>query len=678
MSGNNTRQYGELIKIGTPVIIGQLGTIVLGFADTLMIGHHSTNELAAAGLVNNVFALVLLFYLGFSYGLTPIVGQLYGVDRKEEIGSKLKNAIPANLLTGLLLMTLMTVLYFNLAHIGQPSELLPLIRPYFIVNLVSLPFVGVFNTLKQFFDGTTRTGVPMWVMIGGNLFNILFNWLLIYGKGGFPEMGLLGAGIATMASRILMALSLCAILFWAKSNRVYRLGMSNARINKADFREMNRMGFPVALLMGMETAAFSLSSVMAGWLGTLSLAAHQVMITTSQLFYLILLGMAAAVSIRISLFTGQKKLRGGSPHCRRRLPSESYGFVRNVNTFAYFPKLHRHIFHRQRGSGKYGGGTLHSACGLSVWRWIAVHICQRAQGNSLRKTYGALRISGILRNKPAVGIFHGLYPQARNYRHLGGVSIRAFGGGFAVLAQIPTRTEENGSRHKRGISILYVMEFYYFRSIMRNPVKYLIIMAAMFCTVAAKAQNMEKLFGEMPDSIVPVMSKTNRLDCIDFFKSKMTSNVQNIYNGKSRISDLTENFLVLQPTTSSQVEMRTYDVEGEGRIIAVAYTYMAPAKETTLAFYDMSWKKLKTADYISLPKKNDFISESSTSRNGDIEKAKEILNDAFVFAEIDKDSGNISFALSTEAVTDDKLKKALPYIARPPRYAWNGKKFVLL
>lgn len=213
---------------------------------------------------------------------------------------------------------------------------------------------------------------------------------------------------------------------------------------------------------------------------------------------------------------------------------------------------------------------------------------------------------------------------------------------------------------------------------MRNPVKYLIIMAAMFCTVAAKAQNMEKLFGEMPDSIVPVMSKTNRLDCIDFFKSKMTSNVQNIYNGKSRISDLTENFLVLQPTTSSQVEMRTYDVEGKGRIIAVAYTYMAPAKETTLAFYDMSWKKLKTADFISLPQKNEFIIKNDTADSENLEKAKGILADAFVFAEIDKDSGNISFALSTEAVTDDKLKKALPYIARPPRYAWNSKKFVLL
>ena len=200
-------------------------------------------------------------------------------------------------------------------------------------------------------------------------------------------------------------------------------------------------------------------------------------------------------------------------------------------------------------------------------------------------------------------------------------------------------------------------------------------MTAMFCTVAAKAQNMEKLFGEMPDSIVPVMSKTNRLDCIDFFKSKMTSNVQNIYNGKSRISDLTENFLVLQPTTSSQVEMRTYEVEGKGRIIAVAYTYMAPAKETTLAFYDTNWKKLQTADFISLPQKNEFIIKSDTANSEKLEKAKGILADAFIFAEIEKDNGNISFALSTNGLVDADLKKVLPYMAREPQYIWNGKKF---
>ncbi len=298
-------QYRQLIKIGTPIIIGQLGTIVLGFADTLMIGHHSTDELAAAGLVNNVFGLVLLFYLGFSYGLTPIVGRLFGTGRKKEIGVKLKNSIPANLLVGMLLMAAMTALYFNLDRIGQPVELLPIIRPYFMVNLISIPFVGVFNTLKQFFDGTTRTAVPMWVMIGGNLLNILFNWLLIYGMCGFPELGLLGAGISTMGSRIAMAAALCVILLCGKANRIYRCGMREGRLNKSDFSEANRLGWPVALQLGMETAAFSLSSIMVGWLGTTQLAAHQVMITVSQLFYLILSGVAAAVSIRVSLFAGQ-------------------------------------------------------------------------------------------------------------------------------------------------------------------------------------------------------------------------------------------------------------------------------------------------------------------------------------------------------------------------------------
>ncbi len=300
--------YKEILLLGFPIVIGQLGTIVLGFADTLMIGHHSTKELAAAGLVNNIYGLVLLFYLGFSYGLTPIVGKLFGMGRQEQIGQKVKNSLFANMLVGTLLVILMTILYFNLERIGQPKELLPLIRPYFIVNLVSIPFVGLFNTLKQFFDGTTQTQVPMWAMIAGNLFNILFNWLLIYGVGGFPELGLLGAGISTMVSRILMAVMLFALIFTQKKYGIYRKSIIKGKLNRADFHEMNRLGWPVALQLGMETAAFSLSCIMVGWLGTLPLAAHQIMITVSQLFYLVLSGLAAAMSIRISYFMGQNDL----------------------------------------------------------------------------------------------------------------------------------------------------------------------------------------------------------------------------------------------------------------------------------------------------------------------------------------------------------------------------------
>lgn len=297
--------YKPLLEIGIPIVIGQLGTVILGFADTLMIGHHSTTELAAAGLVNNIFTLALIFYMGFSYGLTPIVGRLYGMGHTSDIGQKVKNSLVANMVVGVLLVAALTILYFNLNNIGQPDELLPLIRPYFLVHLVSVLFVGVFNTLKQFFDGITRTSVAMWVMVVGNVLNIFFNWLLIYGVGGMPELGLLGAGISTMGSRVLMALLLVVIMLVHKDFAGYRQGVARGCVNRHDFLEMNRLGWPVALQLGMESAAFSFSCIMVGWLGTVQLAAHQIVITVSQLFYLVLSGMAAAMSIRISYFMGQ-------------------------------------------------------------------------------------------------------------------------------------------------------------------------------------------------------------------------------------------------------------------------------------------------------------------------------------------------------------------------------------
>ena len=298
--------YKQLLQIGIPIIIGQLGTIILGFADTLMIGHHSTQELAAAGLVNNIFTLVLVSYMGFSYGLTPIIGRLYGMEQTDKIGQKVRNSLCANMMVGCIFTLAMIILYFNLAHIGQPEELLSLIRPYFIVNLISVLFVGIFNTMKQFLDGIGHTKVAMWVMIMGNVVNILGNWLLIYGIGPFPELGLLGAGLSTMGSRILMAIAMVMMIGIKKDFRSYRNDILNSHVNKADFKEMNRMGWPVALQLAMESAAFTLSCVMVGWLGTLPLAAHQIMITISQLFYLVLSGMASAMSIRVSHFVGQK------------------------------------------------------------------------------------------------------------------------------------------------------------------------------------------------------------------------------------------------------------------------------------------------------------------------------------------------------------------------------------
>ncbi|MBO5676622.1 MAG: MATE family efflux transporter [Bacteroidaceae bacterium] len=297
-----------LLKLGLPIVVGQLGIIVLSLADTLMVGRYGTDELAAASFVNNMFNLVIMFATGFSYGLTPIVGRLFGTRQFVAIGGQLKNGLFANLLMALLLSIGMGVLYFNLHLLGQPAELLPLMRPYYVTLLVSVVFVMLFNAFKQFADGITDTRTPMWILLGGNLLNIVGNWLLIYGNCGLPEMGLLGAGVATLLSRVLMVLCFAAYFFLAPRYRAYREGFMQSAINRKDFVAVNKLGMPVALQITMETASFSLTAVMVGWLGTLALATHQVMLTVGQLGFMLYYGMAAAVTVRVSNFHGSHDL----------------------------------------------------------------------------------------------------------------------------------------------------------------------------------------------------------------------------------------------------------------------------------------------------------------------------------------------------------------------------------
>ena len=193
--------YKVLLYLGIPIIIGQLGVIVLGFADTLMISWHSKDELAAVGFVNNVFNLPIIFGTGFSYGLTPVVGRLFGQKKFLEVGQSLKASLVSNFMVGLLITAIMGIVYLNVEHLGQPIDLMPLIKPYFIILLCSLPFVVLFNAFKQFADGITDTRMPMWLLIGGNSLNIIGNYALIYGKFGCPELGLMGAGLSTLFSR---------------------------------------------------------------------------------------------------------------------------------------------------------------------------------------------------------------------------------------------------------------------------------------------------------------------------------------------------------------------------------------------------------------------------------------------------------------------------------------------
>ena len=299
------QHYRTLLALGIPIVIGQIGVIILGFADTLMIGHHSTTELAAASFVNNMFNLAIIFSTGFSYGLTPIVGSLFGRGMRSDVGRALKNSLAANTLLAILVCGVMTGVYVAIPNMGQPEELIPYIRPYFLILLTSIPFVLWFNGFKQFADGITDTKVSMWILLGGNVLNIIGNYILIYGKLGLPEMGLSGAGISTLCSRILMVIIFVALFFMTDRYKEFKEGFRHGKVNKAEFTHLNKLGWPIAGQMGMETASFSLSAIMIGWLGSMELASYQIMMAVSQVCFMVYYGMGAAVSVRISNFHGQ-------------------------------------------------------------------------------------------------------------------------------------------------------------------------------------------------------------------------------------------------------------------------------------------------------------------------------------------------------------------------------------
>ena len=302
--------YSATIKIGVPIVLGQLGIVVVGLVDNIMVGHFSTSDLAAASFVNSVFNIPILFGMGFSYGLTPLVGQFFGRGDKFRVGGLLRNSLLANFMIGLFLSVVMGIMYLNVHRMGQPEELLPLIRPYFLLQLTSLVFVMMFNSFKQFADGITDTKTSMWIMLSANLLNIIGNSLLIYGVWGLPALGLTGAGISTLTSRIFMFVAFAILFFRKQSYRRYLVGYHRTTYNTGDLKVLNRMGMMVGLQMGMETALFSISGVMIGWLGTVPLAAHQVVASISTLGFMVYYGVGSAVSIRVSNFFGRGDIAG--------------------------------------------------------------------------------------------------------------------------------------------------------------------------------------------------------------------------------------------------------------------------------------------------------------------------------------------------------------------------------
>lgn len=286
-------------------MIGQIGTVLVSFADTFMIGHYGVRELAAASFVNNLTMILVLAGLGFSLGLTPLVSDAESKGDRRGVGALLRAGLKLSSLFAAAMAAILAILYLNLGRMGQPEELLPLIRSYYIVVAISILATYFFNTFKQFTDGTMRPTVSMIIIITSNLLNIAGNYVLIYGKCGFPELGLLGAGISTLFARIFTVAAMAAYFFLDRRLAKYREGFRAAGGDKGAMARIARLGAPISGQMAMETASFSVIVIIVGWLGTTALAAHQVMTTISQICYMMYIAVGSGAAILISSLNGQ-------------------------------------------------------------------------------------------------------------------------------------------------------------------------------------------------------------------------------------------------------------------------------------------------------------------------------------------------------------------------------------
>lgn len=289
-----------------PVMLSMLGQVLTGVADSVMIGQTGATPLAAASLANVVFILLLTFGIGVSYAITPLVAEADGRKDKPQVIEALRHGFIINLVCGFILVAIGFLSTPVLHYLNQPVDVVELTIPYLQIILVSIFPTMVFQTFRQFGEGLHRTRMAMIIVITSNLLNIFLNYVLIYGKLGFPELGLNGAGWATLIARTLMGVWMALYIYFGKSFFSYKRGFAFGNYSRKLINRMLHIGIPAGIQFIFEVSAFGFSAIMMGWLGTTALAAHQIAINLATISYMTTSGLGAAATIRVGSYLGQK------------------------------------------------------------------------------------------------------------------------------------------------------------------------------------------------------------------------------------------------------------------------------------------------------------------------------------------------------------------------------------
>ena len=294
-----TKEFSYNLKLAYPVIIGMIGHTLVGFVDNAMVGQLGTSELAAISLGNSFVFLAMAFGIGFSTAITPLIAESDAKKNKSNTKSILSNGILVCIFLGAVLTIIVLIAKPIIYYMGQSEEVVNLAYPYITLVAISLFPLIIFQSFKQFSDGLSFTKIAMISTVIANLINVVINYILIYGKFGFPKLELVGAGIGTLISRVIMVL---IIIYFIKSNpkiNQYLDNLFSLKYSSIITKKIINLGYPSALQMMFEVGFFISGIWVCGIIGINYQAANQIALNLSSLTFMVALGLSVAATIRI-------------------------------------------------------------------------------------------------------------------------------------------------------------------------------------------------------------------------------------------------------------------------------------------------------------------------------------------------------------------------------------------
>ena len=309
-SSEYLKNYKATILLAYPVVLSQLGHIMVGVSDTAMVGQIGAVEQAAVALANSFYTIVLVFGLGVSYGVTPLVAAADSSQNYAENASLLKHGLIINTLLGILLFTVLFCCSPLLRMIDQDKEVVELAIPFLNVMMLGMIPLCIFSAFKQFVEGLSDTRPAMFITVATGLLNILLNYIMIFGHWGFPAMGLMGSCWASFISRVVMALSMFAYVFYHKKFHRYTRSFNLKSVSTTLLKKILALGIPSGLQWVFEVGAFAFAVIMIGWISPNAQAAHLVALSLASVTYMMASGLSAAAAVRVGNQLGLKSRHG--------------------------------------------------------------------------------------------------------------------------------------------------------------------------------------------------------------------------------------------------------------------------------------------------------------------------------------------------------------------------------